>query len=167
MPEGSGVRLWVPEALPEPFRDGEGPPLSRYTLLATSDQTGGALSTMTAVVPPGNGPPAHRHPDSDESFYVLDGSFEVTAAGHEFTIAGGDYLFIPRGTEHAWRNSGPNAARMLVLYTPSDMEQFFKEAGRPAEPGDDSARLTQEDAHRAETVARRWFGPAHATGAAR
>jgi quercetin dioxygenase-like cupin family protein len=164
---GQGVSLWVPEALPEPFRDGEGPLLSRYTLMATSDRTGGALTAMTAVVPAGNGPPSHRHPDADESFYVLEGSFEVTADGRRFAVAAGDYLFVPRGTEHGWRNSGADAARMLVLYTPSDMEVFFKEAGRPVEPGEVAQRLTREDADRAAAVARRWFGPAHTTHVAR
>ena len=164
---GDGAQLWVPEALPGPFRVGEGPPLSRYTLVATSDRTDGALTAMTAAVPAGNGPPEHRHPDADESFYVLDGSFEATAGGRSFALAAGDYLFIPRGTDHGWHNSGDGPARMLVLYTPSDMEEFFAEAGRRVEPGEVGERLTHEDARRAEAAARRWFGPVHRTRATR
>jgi quercetin dioxygenase-like cupin family protein len=163
---GEGLPLWVPEALPGPFRDGEGPPLSRYTLKATSDRTGGALTVLTADVAAGNGPPVHRHPDADESFYVLDGSFEATADSRQFTLTAGDFLFIPRGTEHGWHNSGDGPARILVFYTPSDMEEFFAEAGRLVEPGEAAERLTQEDARRAEAAARRRFGPAHTTHAA-
>lgn len=159
VPAGQALRLWVPEELPGPFADGEGPLLSEYTLVATAQQTTGSLTGLSIVVPPGNGPPPHRHPGSDESFLVLDGSFAVTAGGQEFTMEPGDYAFVPRGVEHRWRNASSRSARMLLIYTPSDMEQFFTEIGRPIRPGEHAERLTTEDARRAAAVARRQFGP--------
>lgn len=159
VPAGDGLRLWVPEALPEPFADGDGPLLSHYTVVATAESTTGSLTAVNIVVPPGNGPPPHRHVGSDESFFVLDGSFTVTAGGQEFAINLGDYVFIPRDTEHSWCNTGDRTARMLLLYTPSDMEHFFEEAGRLVQPGEVVERLTREDAHRAEVAAQRRWGP--------
>jgi len=158
VPAAEGIGLWVPESLPGPFADGDGPLMSRYSIMATSELTGGSLTGMNIVVPPGNGPPPHRHAGSDESFFVLDGSFVVTAGGERFVIDVGDYVFIPRGTEHHWRNASSRPARMLLLYTPSDMEEFFKEAGRPVHPGEEAERLTPADARRAEAAARRQFG---------
>jgi len=157
VPAGDGMRLWVPETLPDPFADGEGPFMSQYTLVATSPLTAGSLTVLNIVVPPGNGPPPHRHVGSDESVFVLDGSFTVTAGGQEFAVALGDYAFIPRGTEHSWRNTSGRTARMLVLCIPSDMEEFFKEAGRPIQSGEEAERLTQEDVRRAE-AAQQKFG---------
>ncbi|MEO3746347.1 cupin domain-containing protein [Plantactinospora sp. B5E13] len=159
VPADGGVPLWVPEALPGPFAEGEGPLLSRYTLLASAETTGGALTGVSIAVPPGNGPPPHLHAGSDESFFVLEGTFEVRAGDREFVIAAGDYAFIPRGTMHSWRNTTGRAGRMLLLYTPSDMEQFFRDIGRPVRPGEKDERLTHSDVRRAEAVSRRHFGP--------
>jgi mannose-6-phosphate isomerase-like protein (cupin superfamily) len=51
--------------------------------------------------------PLHSHDDA-ESFYVLSGEAQVltqTTAGLEWrTIRRADFVHIPDGTKHAWRN---------------------------------------------------------------
>src|SRR5262245_20253444 len=42
-------------------------------LLATAEQTGGALGLVRQTVAPNSGPPAHIHHAEDEFFYVVSG----------------------------------------------------------------------------------------------
>jgi uncharacterized cupin superfamily protein len=45
-------------------------------LLATSEQTGGALGLIRQTIAPKSGPPAHIHGAEDEFFYVVSGEFK-------------------------------------------------------------------------------------------
>lgn len=49
------------------------------------------------------------------------------AGGRRFDAPTGSFTFIPRGTEHCFRNMGEEPARLLVLFTPSGMERFFED----------------------------------------
>lgn len=158
VPKGEGIALWVPEEPPADLVDGEGPQMSTYTFLATADSTDGALALVDTVVPPGNGPPEHLHHDADESFYVLDGEFEVRAGGKSFVLGPGDYAFVPRGTPHIWKNRGTETARMIRVYTPGGHERFFIEISRPARADVPAPRLTTEDVRRAEAAVARFYG---------
>jgi quercetin dioxygenase-like cupin family protein len=155
---GEGIALWVPEEPPSELVHGAEPELSSYTFVATAQGTGGALAIADAVVPPGNGPPEHAHDDADESFYVIDGRTWMRAGGREFIVERGDYVFIPRGTPHTFKNRTQEPCRMILTYTPGGMEQFFIEAGRAASAGEPAPRLTADDIRRAEQAAVRRFG---------
>jgi hypothetical protein len=46
-------------------------------------------------------------------------------------------VFVPRGTPHCFRNVSEQPAKVLILFTPSGMEQFFDRfALLPAGPVD-------------------------------
>jgi quercetin dioxygenase-like cupin family protein len=151
------IPLWMPEEPPAELVQGEEPLLSSYTVVATAHGTGGALSLVDTVVPPGNGPPLHAHADADESFYVLGGSTWMSAGGRELRLEPGDYVFVPRGTPHTFKSDTDEPCRIILVYTPGGMDQFFLEIGRRAEPGEPNPRLTAEDIRRAESVAVRRF----------
>jgi quercetin dioxygenase-like cupin family protein len=51
-----------------------------YTVLLSGDDTDGRYSLIDMVVPPGGGPPPHRH-DFEESFTVVEGEIEATFRG--------------------------------------------------------------------------------------
>ena len=46
-----------------------------YTILVSGEQTGGRYCLIDMLVPPGGGPPPHRH-DFEEMFTILDGEIE-------------------------------------------------------------------------------------------
>lgn len=123
---------------------GEGPSVwvvgDRYTIKAGGERTGGAYALIEAMVPPGGGPPPHRHTREDESFYVLEGSVRFEADGRAFDAGAGSWITLPRGSLHHFRNVGPGPARMLILVAPAGLERFFLEVGRPAtgDPGPSS-----------------------------
>lgn len=99
----------------------------------TATQTGGAYSLFEVEVPPEAGPPPHVQHQEDESFYVLEGEFEILS-GDETTNAGpGSLAYIPKGTLHAYKNVGRTSGRLLAIQTPGGLhERFFGEIGEEA-----------------------------------
>jgi quercetin dioxygenase-like cupin family protein len=118
------------------LRPGEGRSVwvvgDRYTFLATGADTGGAYALIHAEVPPQGGPPPHRHHREDEAFYVLEGELSFEVDGRPLGATAGSWVTLPRGTWHAFKNQGPSPARMLIVVTPSGLEQFFAEVGSEA-----------------------------------
>ena len=48
-----------------------------YTITVSGDQTNGRFCVIDMHIPPGGGPPPHRH-DFEETFILLDGEVEAT-----------------------------------------------------------------------------------------
>ncbi|GAA3182032.1 MULTISPECIES: cupin domain-containing protein [Streptomyces] len=144
VPAGDGPTVWV---------DG-----NTYTIKASHENTGGRLAFVEASVPPGCGPDAHIHRGEDEAYYVLSGELEVLDGERTFTIRQGDFVFIPRGVTHRFKNRGLHAAKMVFLFTPAGFDRFFLEAGDPARPGVQPQPWSEEHfVHIAEIGARhRW-----------
>jgi len=98
-----------------------------YTFLVTGDESGGAYFSMLAVVPPQGGPPPHIHQNEDETFYVLDGS-PTFRLGDERIVAGpGDFVNVPKGVLHCFRNLSDEPVRTILTFTPAGIERFFEE----------------------------------------
>jgi quercetin dioxygenase-like cupin family protein len=110
-------------------------PGDHYTFLVTGEESGGAYFAMEALVPPGGGPPPHIHSREDETFYVLDGKIEFVL-GEQTIVAGpGDFVSVPRGSVHCFRNSGAETARLVLTFTPAGIEKWFEEIFEPAPNG--------------------------------
>ena len=103
-----------------------------YSFLAEGSETNGRYALFEAVVPPGGGPPPHIHTREIEAFFVLEGEIEFQAAGEPLTAGPGQFLQIPIGTLHAFRNISNAPARMLILVAPAGLDQFFLEVGTPS-----------------------------------
>jgi quercetin dioxygenase-like cupin family protein len=123
VPAGTGAAYWGP---------GE-----RMTFLITGKETGGAFFMADISVAPGGGTPPHIHHREDESFRLLEGSLTVQVGGDTITASAGDFVHLPRGIAHSFRNTGDGYAKALVLTTPAGLEGFFAEVFDPAV--DDSA----------------------------
>lgn len=120
--------------MPEPISRGpdegqriEGPVGGPLTFKARGRETGGALTALVNVIPPGQGPPLHVHANEDEAWYVIEGELRFKI-GEEISAApAGSFVFVPRGTPHCFQNPEESPARILVLFTPAGMERFFDE----------------------------------------
>jgi mannose-6-phosphate isomerase-like protein (cupin superfamily) len=127
-----------PEALVVPA--GAGQFLSRpdtaasATFKATSEETGGVVTVFESTRPAGDtgGPQAHLHRDADEMFYVLEGAYRFQLGDRVVDAPRGTFVFIPKGTPHAFRNKGAETGRMLTIVVPGGLERFF--AARAALP---------------------------------
>jgi mannose-6-phosphate isomerase-like protein (cupin superfamily) len=97
---------------------------------AVAAQTGGDFSLMERTVPPGaRTPPAHRHVNCSEAFFVLEGTIRFRLDEAELDGGPGDFLLVPRGAAHTFGNGGVEPARLLVLHAPA-MDAYFEELHR-------------------------------------
>jgi quercetin dioxygenase-like cupin family protein len=84
---------------------------------------GGRVALMETTLPPGApGPPPHRHPETLDSFYVLEGTLTVQLAGRTFEAGPGSYAAAPAGAEHTFSNPTEEPVRMLNLMVPGGLE---------------------------------------------
>lgn len=94
---------------------------------AVSEDTDGVYSLFEITVPPGQGPPPHVHSREDESWYVLDGVFDIQLGEQSFTATPGWFGLGPRDVPHGIKAAGASPAKMLMIVTPAGFERFFDE----------------------------------------
>jgi quercetin dioxygenase-like cupin family protein len=136
---GEGERLW--------FAGG-----GVQTWKATSEDTGGAFILFEDVMSRGKLTPLHRHPEVDETVYVLEGEILVHHDGEEHRIGPGGVSMVPRGVPHALTVLS-ESARMLCMQTPGSAEAFYRDASEPAPEGADDSGPVDFDRVRASAAA--------------
>ena len=94
---------------------------------AVSEDTDGVYSLFEITVPPGQGPPPHVHSREDESWYVLDGVFDIQIGEQSFTATPGWFGLGPRHIPHGIKAGGTGPAKMLMVANPAGFERFFDE----------------------------------------
>jgi quercetin dioxygenase-like cupin family protein len=124
-----------------------------YTVLLSGEQTGGRFAMLDMLIPPGGGPPRHRH-DFEECFRVLEGSLEVHVRDlPPVRLEAGESANIPANAPHSLRNPAQAPARLLCTVAPSGLEKFFAEFGDPV-PTRTSPSPPLSDAERQERLRR-------------
>jgi quercetin dioxygenase-like cupin family protein len=79
------------------------------------------LAALESDLAPGGGfAYPHWHEDFDEVFYVLEGSIDYLTGEAWTTAPAGSIVFVPSGVVHAFRNSGSDPARHLVVVSPAE-----------------------------------------------
>jgi quercetin dioxygenase-like cupin family protein len=108
------------------------------TMKTNGKSTQDAYSLFEYTVPPEtSGPPPHLHTREDESFICLSGRLDVTLGGEPFTLATGDYLFLPRNVVHTFRNSYAEESRIVSVVSPAGLEAYYQALGElPPGPKD-------------------------------
>lgn len=97
----------------------------RITLLDDRDSLSVFLVRVSGKIEP------HVHRDSDETFYLLEGSGDLLIEREWRQINAGMLVHIPRNTPHAFHNKAEKGSTALVTYTPR-----FLEGDREAVPYD-------------------------------
>ena len=90
----------------------------------------GRYTLIDMHVPPGGGPPPHRH-DFEEMFTILDGEIELTFRGVSAVAKEGETINVPANAPHVFRNVSDRPARLLCLCSPAGQEEFFVQVGVP------------------------------------
>ena len=101
-----------------------------YTILVAGKDTQGRYCLIDMHIPPGGGPPPHRH-DFEEMFSVLEGEIEASFRGRKTIIRSGETINIPANAPHQFQNKSGKPARLLCLCSPAGQEEFFREVGVP------------------------------------
>ena len=102
------------------------------TITASAEETGGAFACFDYLAPRGKATPLHRHPDADETFWLLEGSIRVHIDGVEHDGTDGATFVFRRNVPHAFMITS-ETARLIMMLTPGGGENFFREAGARAE----------------------------------
>ena len=134
---------------PDPVYDGEGgersgvyrpattppdvtnPSGTTVHYLATGAGTDGQLGLYRWEMGPGrSGPDPHFHRSITESFYVLSGTIRLFDGSDWVDGTTGDFLYVPQGGLHGFRNESGEPATMLILFTPgAPREDYFERVG--------------------------------------
>jgi quercetin dioxygenase-like cupin family protein len=101
-----------------------------YTILVAGKDTAGKYTLIDMHVPPGGGPPPHRH-DFEEMFSVLDGAVQVTFRGRAIVLRAGQTVNVPANAPHAFTNATDRPSRLLCLCVPAGQDEFFARVGQP------------------------------------
>ena len=98
-----------------------------YTITVTGAQTAGRFCVVDMHIPPGRGPPLHRH-HFEETFILLEGEIEATSRGKKTIVKAGDTVNIPANAPHRFHNISSSATRLLCICSPAGLDDFFREA---------------------------------------
>lgn len=101
-----------------------------YTVLLSGKDTAGQFCLIDMHIPPGGGPPPHRH-DFEESFILLEGEIEATFRGEKSIARAGQTIHIPANAPHQFRNASDKGVHLLCICSPAGQEEFFAEVGIP------------------------------------
>ncbi|MFD4638954.1 cupin domain-containing protein [Lentzea sp. NPDC058436] len=102
--------------------------------LATTETTNGEFGLYRVMMKPkAGGPATHFHRTISESFFVLNGVVRLYNGDKWIEAGQGDFLHVPQGGLHAFRNDSDAPAEMLLLFTPgAPREEYFEKLGEIA-----------------------------------
>jgi mannose-6-phosphate isomerase-like protein (cupin superfamily) len=89
--------------------------------------------------PEPSGPATHFHRTISESFFILSGRVRLFDGETWTEATAGDFLYVPEGGLHSFRNESGRPASMLLLFAPgAPREGYFEDLGgagrRPVSP---------------------------------
>lgn len=98
------------------------------TRLSTNGQYGLYRWDMAAAP---SGPEPHFHRTISEAFFVLSGTVRLYDGRQWIDADPSDFLFVPEGGLHGFRNESGAKASMLILFAPgADREDYFETLAR-------------------------------------
>ncbi len=67
----------------------------------------------------------HRHPDSDETFYGVDGDLVIEFSNGEVVVRPGEFLTVPAGVRHRTRPRGERSVNLTFerIGSPTHFEE--------------------------------------------
>ncbi|MEU3074440.1 cupin domain-containing protein [Streptomyces laurentii] len=96
--------------------------------LATNEMTGGEFGLYKGELAARSaGAKTHFHRAVSESFYILSGELELYNGEKWLTGRTGDFLYVPAGGLHAFKNVTDEPVSMLMLFAPgAPREEYFE-----------------------------------------
>jgi mannose-6-phosphate isomerase-like protein (cupin superfamily) len=97
--------------------------------IAPGSLTGGRFGLFHWDMAAGaGGAGAHFHRTFSESFFILSGTVRLYDGEQWMDATAGDFLYVPEGGVHGFRNDAEEAAAMLILFAPgAPRERYFVE----------------------------------------
>ncbi|WP_431775826.1 cupin domain-containing protein [Streptomyces cucumeris] len=109
----------------------------RTHYLATHATTGGEFGLYKVDMEPrAPGAATHFHRTISESFYILSGTVRLYDGDRWISARQGDFLYVPVGGLHAFRNESDDPASLLLLFSPgAPREEYFEKVAEMARRG--------------------------------
>jgi len=99
-------------------------------LKSAAADTDGRWTLYEYTAPPRfAGPPPHWHKQTDEAFFVLEGTMRFNVAGETTDVQAGGYARVPPGVVHGFSNPTDEPSRFLGLIVPGGFEKYWEELG--------------------------------------
>ena len=118
-------RTVFPKGCPDPFRPVSAEPdlrlgtASQFHYLATRVSTHGDFGLYRVDMgPEPSGASTHFHRTISESFFILWGTLRLFDGERWIDGTAGDFLHVPHGGLHAFRNESGAPVSMLMLFVP-------------------------------------------------
>ncbi|MCX2934798.1 cupin domain-containing protein [Mycobacterium sp. CVI_P3] len=100
----------------------------KYSYLASQESTGGDFGLYRVdIAAAAGGPGPHFHKAMSESFFVLSGRMRLYDGTEWVDGTTGDYLFVPPGGIHGFRNEADEPASILMLFAPGAPREYYFE----------------------------------------
>lgn len=116
-------------------RDGR----KQTTILVDSDEV---VAVLFGYAPGEEGPDPHIHRHHTDSFFVLEGEFEIRVADSVVRATPGTWVSAPPGVVHTFANRSAHPARLINLHTPG---MGFAAYLRALRAGESPPDFDQED----------------------
>jgi mannose-6-phosphate isomerase-like protein (cupin superfamily) len=102
--------------------------LVQYHYLANQQKTDGDYGLFRVdLAPKAGGPGPHFHRAMSEAFFVLSGSVTIYDGTDWVRSGQNDFLYVPPGGIHGFRNEADDPASMLMLFAPgAPREHYFE-----------------------------------------
>lgn len=85
------------------------------------------MAVVTVHLPVAGFVPPHMHAEEEEGYYILEGVMTMQLGDGEFEVGTGDFVHVPQGTVHGYRNDGTQLCRFLAWTVGGAIDQFFIE----------------------------------------
>lgn len=109
----------------------------RTHYVASHASTGGEFGLYKVDMGPRSpGPRNHFHRSISESFFILSGEVQLFDGEHWITARREDFLYVPVGGLHAFKNDSDSPSSMLLLFSPgAPREEYFERVAEMAQRG--------------------------------
>jgi mannose-6-phosphate isomerase-like protein (cupin superfamily) len=113
-----------------------------YHYLANQQATDGDYGLYRVDIgPSAGGPGPHFHRSMSEAFFVLSGTIKLYDGRDWLDGIPGDFLYVPPGGVHGFRNEVDEPASILMLFAPgAPREAYFEGFGQLADMTDEQRR---------------------------
>lgn len=101
---------------------------TKFHYLVSQQKSGGDYGLYRVEMGPhAGGAAAHYHRGISEAFYILDGNMLLFDGDNWVEATTGDFLYVPPGSVHGFRNDADTPAEVLVLFSPgAPRESYFE-----------------------------------------
>ena len=120
------VSAWLRRATDPPDLDSSGPLTFHY--MANQQATGGDYGLYRVdIASNGGGAIPHFHRTISEAFFVLSGTLKLYDGSDWIDGHPNDFLYVPPGGVHAFRNEADEPTSFLILFAPgAPREAYFE-----------------------------------------